>query len=220
MRKLFIFFAAVLFVAVVSTPDAHAWRNVRTGKSNFERAWSAFMFKRPEKAKPYFVEAADAFGQALAENPPSRTALFPSNLTMAGISSYYAGRYEQSLAAMQRATDKDDSIWEAYIYSALAQARQGDKAKTVESLKAYIRSNPSQSILSSEVQRQITDLETDSASLEKVITPLEDALSRQFHNNVIFVGPRADNPSELCSGPFWWRNNRKPCEHDMYYNNW
>lgn len=211
MRKMLFLIAAVLTAAALYSADSHAWISARTGQRNFERAWSAFMSKQPDTAMEYFAKSADAYGLALDENPPSRTTTFPSSLTMAGISGYYAGRNGQVLEAMSQALDKDDSIWEAYIYTALAYARMNDKAHAEEFLEKYIKSNPAQPILSSEVQRQRSVLD-DGAAVAGIVPPLESALFDQFHNNVLFVGRKADDPGGMCSGPFWWRNNRQPCD--------
>jgi len=216
MRKMLILIAAVIFAAALYSADSHAWISARTGQRNFERAWSAFMSKQSDTAMEYFAKSADAYGLALDENPPSRTTTFPSNLVMAGIAGYYAGRNDQVLEAMGKALDKDDSIWEGYIYSALAYARMNDKAHAEEFLEKYIKSNPSQSILSSEVLRQISNLD-DGAVVTNVVSPLENALFDQFHNNVVFVGNRSDDPSGMCGGAYWWRNNRQPCDKQFNF---
>lgn len=219
MKKTIGVLLATVLAIVLLIPSAHAWRSVRTGQKNFERAWSAFLFKRSDKAMEYFGKAADAFGLALEENPPSRTTLFPSNLTMSGISAYYAGRYDQVIEALDKAIYKDDTIWEAYLYTALAYARQGDKAKTVEFLERYLKANPSQPILSNAVQKQLTDLQTDSGPLDSVAPALEAAAFRQFSNNVTFSNRDGSNDAGQCNGPFWWRNNRAPCNQNRILSN-
>lgn len=219
MKKVITILLGTVLAVVLFLPPAHAWRSVRTGQKNFERAWSAYLYKRPDKASEYFGKAADAFGLALAENPPSRTTMFASNLTMAGISSYYAGRYDQAIDAMDKAINKDDTIWEAYLYTALSYARKGDKAKAEEFLKRYLKSNASQPILSDAAARQLTDLDTDSGSLEGVAPALEDAAYRQFINNVNFTGRYPATVDGQCNSPFWWRNNRAPCIRSSVISN-
>ncbi len=219
MKKILGVLLGAALVIVLLTPSAQAWRSVRTGQKNFERAWSAFLFKRSDKATEYFGKAADAFGLALAENPPSRTTMFPSNLTMAGISAYYAGRYDQAINALDKAIYKDDTIWEAFLYTALSHARQGDKAKTVEYLERYLKSNPSQPILSNVVQKQLTDLQTDSGPLDGVAPALEEAAFRQFDNNVTFKGRNTSNDAGQCNGTFWWRNSKAPCSQGRIISN-
>jgi len=218
MKKSIIILLGTVLAVTMILSAAYAWRSVRTGQKNFERAWSAYLFERTDKATEYFSKAADAFGLALAENPPSRTSMFASNLTMAGISSYYAGRYDQAIDAMDKAIYKDDTIREAYLYTALSNSRKGDKSKTLEFLTKYIKSHPTQSILSNSVQAQLTDLETDSGPLDAVAPAVEAAAYRQFINNVNFSGDDQGSVNSLCNSPFWWRSNRAPCSHNTLVN--
>ena len=217
MKKSLSLLLAGLLVLALFTPS-HAWISTRTGQRAFQRAWNAYLSKRADDAKEYFVQAADAWGAALAENPPSRTATFPSSLTMAGISAYYAGRYDLSVSAMAKAIERDDSIWEAYIYTALDKARQGDKEGSVDFLKQYMKSVPAQFILSREVEKQLTALQAD-GTLDAAIPALEDAVFRQFSNNYTFSRTTTNDPSGLCSGSFWWRYNKAPCDRRYNYFN-
>lgn len=209
----------VLVLAIVMTAtSAFAWRSVRTGQKNFERAWSAMHFKRMDQAKKDFTKAADAFGQALAEQPPSRTTMFASNLTMAGISLYYGGRYQECIDAMDKAVRKDKRIWEGYLYKALSLAAMDDKAETAKTLRAYLQSSPGQPILSNEVKRQITNLETDSGTLADARSAIDKAATEQFENNYTLRRPSSNN--DLCSGIFWWRYDNAPCVDKFpRYNN-
>ena len=211
MKKSIIILLGAALAVVLLFPPAHAWRSVRTGQKNFERAWSAYLFKRQDRADEYFAKAADAFGQALAENPPSRTTMFVSNLTMAGISMYYAGRYDQAIDAMDKAIFKDDSVWEPFVYTALSHARKQGAPETVEFLKRYLKTNPGQPILSAEVQKLLAGLENGSASPDAAAEALENALLQQFINNINFTGRNPSSVDGLCDSPFWWRNNRAPC---------
>jgi len=218
MKKLLLILLAGLMVTALAVPNSHAWISARMGQRSFERAWNAFISKRDADAKEYFLKAADAYGLALDENPPSRTTMFPSSLTMAGISGYYAGRYDLSVEAMGMAIEKDDSIWEAYIYTAMSKARLGDKPGTIDFLEQYLRANPGQSILSNEVQKQLTDLQTDSGTLDKAAPALENAAFRQFSNNFTFVNRTANDPAGMCDGTYWWRFNKAPCDRRYNYN--
>lgn len=209
----------VFVMATLFATSAFAWRSVRTGQKNFERAWSAYLFRRADNAQKYFTKAADAFGSALAEKPPSRTTMFASNLAMAGISFYHAGRYQDCIDAMDKAKRKERKLWEAYLFAALSHARLGDKAQTIESLKAYINTSPTQPILSSEVNRQLTDLETDSGTVGAAADVLDKAAFEQFENNMKFTGRAASNPNERCNGNYWWRTNRTPCSEKQYIDN-
>lgn len=219
MKKHLISLTAIVILSAMLAQPALAWRSVRTGQKNFERAWSAYHFKRQDKATGYFTDAADGFGKALKEYPPSRTAMFPSNLTMAGISFYYAGQYDQCIDAMGKAVYKDANIWEAYIYAALSHARLGNLDDTVKDLKAYIKSSPTQAMLSNDVKQQITDLETASATLPVAADSLEAALYKQFNYNTNLQKNNISNLNDLCSGSFWWRSNKSPCEQSRFPKN-
>ena len=216
MKKQIVVFLATALAVVLFASSALAWRSVRTGQKNFERAWSAYLFKQPDKAQGYFVKAADAFAEALAETPPSRTTMFASNLAMAGISLYHAGRYQECIDAMAKAMTKDGRMWEAPLYTALSHARLGEAAKTVESLKAYLKTSPTQAILSEEVNRQLTNLETGSGSLDGAADAVDAAAFDQFSNNETFTGPNASNGNERCDGVYWWRNNKSPCSQSLF----
>jgi len=200
------------------TPSAFAWRSVRTGQKNFERAWQAYTYLQQDKAVEYFKTSADAYAKALAADPPSRTARFASTLAMAGISFYYAGRYAECIEAMETAHRKEKRIWEANLFIGLSHARLGEKAKAIESLNAYLESLPSQRILSNSVTEQIKDIEGDSTSLADAADHIDKATTSQFVDNINFNhSPRTSNPSiERCSGTYWWRNNRAPCESTGY----
>lgn len=199
----------VIVATTVFASSAFAWRSVRTGQKNFERAWSAYLFKRPDRADKYFTKAANAFGEALAENPPSRTTMFASNLTMAGMSLYYAGRYQEAVDAMDKARSKDRRIWETYLFSALAYASMQDKGEAIKSMEAFLNASPGQPILSNAVQHQLTDLQTDSGTLETAVTVIEKATAQQYENNYTLTN--TPNPAERCNGNYWWRYNKAPC---------
>ncbi|MBU4192637.1 MAG: hypothetical protein KKD85_10010, partial [Proteobacteria bacterium] len=190
---------------------SHAWTSARTGQKNFERAWSAFMFKRTEPAMDYFVKAADSFGAGLAEEPPSRTTMFPSNLTMAGMSLYYAGRHQEVAAPMEMVMTKDDRVWEAPFFTALACARLGDEAGTIDHLTLFLKTSPAQPILANAVIHQLEALKQGQGSLADTATTLEQAAFDQFDNNITFIGVNASNPQDACDGNYWWRYSRSPC---------
>lgn len=210
MKTLSHILVASLCVILFAT-SAFAWRSLRTGTKNFERAWSSYLFKRPDKATGYFTKAANAFGEALAEQPPSRSTMFPSNLAMAGMSFYHAGRYEESIDAMQKAIAKNRNIWEAPLYTALSHARLGDTTKAVESFNAYFKSGPSQAIISDTISRLMPEIENGSLSLEKAANEIDGATHSQFEQNVNVSGRSTPTDNDRCNGSFWWRYNRAPC---------
>lgn len=215
-KRLTVLIAAVLIV-VVSASSAFAWRSVRTGQKNFERAWSAYILNRPDMAKQYYARAADAFGEALAENPPSRSAMFASNLTMAGMSLYHVGRYQEAVAAMDKAASKDTRNWEAYLFKGLSYAAMDNKAEAIKAFTAFVQCSSGESIISNEVSKQLVNLETDSGSLGKAAAAIGAASDEQYHANFNRQTPSSTN--EECNGTYWWRYNREPCTHKLYISN-
>ncbi|MFH1914457.1 MAG: hypothetical protein ABIK45_09320 [Pseudomonadota bacterium] len=210
---------ALLTAALLVPSPATAWVSVRTGQKNFERAWLAYTSRRFDQANQHFVKAADAFGAGLAEDPPSRTAMFASNLTMAGMSLYYAGRYAEVGAPMHKVMDKENRVWEAPLYAALAAARLGDKATTVDLLTRYLKTSPTQPILSAEVRRQLDALDSGAPPLAQVTEAIDGAAFEQFDNNINFVGSRGGEMQEYCDGIYWWRSNKQPCLERFKYTN-
>jgi len=208
---------ALLAAALMAPVPAMAWSSVRTGQKNFERAWLAYTFRRFDQASQYFARAADAFGAGLAETPPSRTTMFASNLTMAGMSLYYAGRYAEVAAPMKRVMDRENRVWEAPLYAALAAARLGDKATAVDLFTRYLKTSPGQPILSAEVSRQLDVLESGAPSLTQVAQDIEQAAFAQFDNNINLISDRRESTSQACDGNYWWRNNRQPCPNNFKY---
>lgn len=200
MKKTVVILVGLILAVVVLLSQAYAWRSVRTGQKNFERAWSAYLYKRAEKANEYFAKSADAFGLALAENPPSRTTMFTSNLTMAGISSYYAGRYDQAIDAMGKAIYKDDTIWEGFFYTALSYARKGDKAKTLEFMERYMRAHPSQPILSGEIRKQMDALKGERSSPRIRFQPWRTLPSASLRTTSTLRAPTAPTAAAGATG--------------------
>lgn len=208
----------IIVTFMLLAPPAFAWRSVRTGQRTFERAWLAYVSLQQDKADEFFKDAATAFSTALAVDPPSRTSQYASTLTMAGISFYYAGKYEECITTMELAHGKDNKIWEANIFIALSNARLGNKDNALEFLILYLQSMPSQRNLSKAVMQQIEDIETGSRSLEEGIGQIEKALPLQFINNInLNNASRSSNPAiERCGGAYWWRKNRSPCFETGY----
>lgn len=217
MKKYLIILLALCVTTALLTTSALAWRSVRTGQKNFERAWSAYLGKMPERADKYFAKAADAFGEALAETPPSRSTLFPSNLAMGGMSLYHAQRYEKCLSAMKKAAVRDSSMWEAPLYTGLSHARLGNRESAVKSLQDYLDSSPSQALLSAEVGKQMQALDLDEVTLQKVADLIDAAALEQFQSNSKYSSRNYPSASEDCSGNRWWRRNKAPCSDKLLY---
>ena len=81
-----------------------------------------------------------------------------------------------------------------------------------------MQSNPTQFILSREVEKQLAALQAD-GTLDAAVPALEDAVFRQFNNNYTFSRDTTSDLSGLCSGSFWWRYNKAPCDRRYNYLN-
>lgn len=215
MSKPIILIVSILIVISILATTAFPWRSVRSGQKSFERAWSAYSFNRMDRADEQFAKSADAFGSALAENPPSRTTMFPSNLNMAGIAFYFAGRYDDCIATMEKLLKKDKRSWEAPLYTALSYARLNNQDDTVKQLEKYLDQSPSQPLISNAVNTQLTAMESGQVQMDNVADALEKGLHDQYENNIQFVGRTVSRESERCDAPYWWRNHRKPCENQV-----
>lgn len=211
-KKVFISLVTILVLGVFVS-SAFAWRSVRTGKHNFEKAWLAYANLQDAKAMSYFEQSASAFAEALAVDPPSKTARYVSNLTMAGISFYYAGRYDECIENMTLAHRKEKRIWEANLFIGLSHGRLGNKANAIEFLNLYLQSMPSQRNLSDTVIKQLAALDAGETTLAEALNEVDKATQLQFiHNISLNFTPRSSNPStERCSGAYWWRKNSSPC---------
>ncbi|QGY38774.1 hypothetical protein GM415_01015 [Pseudodesulfovibrio cashew] len=215
MNKIVLLLVALIATVVLSL-SALAVSPVRSGEKNFERAWKSLMTRNADKAAQYFGTAADAFAEALAGDPPSRTTRFPSNLTKAGMSLYYAGRYKESIDALNRIPEREKDMWEAALYRALSYGRLGDREAMVRWLNIYLDLYPSQPILSSEVQRQLDGLDSGSAAPDAAAAALDDSAIKQFRNNVLVKQKGSLAGPENCNGAFWWRNYRAPCTQKQF----
>lgn len=214
MNKIALLLVALIAVLVV-TLSAQAVSPIRSGEKNFERAWKSLMLSSPDKAMGYFATAADAFAEALAQDPPSRNTNFPSNLMKAGMSFYYADRYQESLGAMGRLKGNDSKQWEVNIFSALSYGMLGDKAKMMDALESYAELLPGQAILSQEVEKQFVDLQNGNVTPEDAAIMVEKQLVRQYMTNVNRHSSWTAG-NERCNGAYWWRYNRSPCEDNQF----
>nr|WP_321255503.1 hypothetical protein [uncultured Pseudodesulfovibrio sp.] len=202
--------AILLFATVAS---AQGWRSVQNGDKNFERAWRTYTTQQTAKAEGYFVRAADAYGDALKADPPSRTTRFPSTLAKAGISFYSAKRYQECIDTMKITLTRDKRMWEPALYTALSYARLGDSENTVKTLQTFVTALSSQRIISDAASLQIKSLETGKTTLDDVADALDAATQKQFIENI----SRNNSPrdvgltAERCNGAYWWRRNMAPC---------
>ncbi|BDQ38633.1 hypothetical protein SYK_29930 [Pseudodesulfovibrio nedwellii] len=202
---------AILLLATVA--PAQAWRSIQNGDKNFERAWRTYTTQQTAKSDGYFVRSADAYSDGLKADPPSRTARFPSTLAKAGISFYYAKRYQECVDTMKVTLTRDKRMWEPALYTALSYARLGDSENTIKTLQTFVTSLSSQRIISDAAVLQVKDLEAGTANLDNVADALDAATQKQFIENI----SRNNSPrdigltAERCNGAYWWRRNMAPC---------
>ncbi|NDV18536.1 hypothetical protein GO013_03770 [Pseudodesulfovibrio sp. JC047] len=201
--------ALVLATAI----PAQAWRSIQNGDRNFERAWRAYTSRQTDKATGYFTKAADLYAEGLNQDPPTRTARFPSTLAKAGIAFYAAGRYQECIETMKLTLTRDDRMWEPALYTALSYARLGDAEKTKEELHHFVTRLSSQRFISDMVTKQITELEAGTTSLDAAADALDSVTQYQFIENINRnYSPRdVGLATERCNAAYWWRRNMEPC---------
>lgn len=200
--------ALILVVTVLLAAPSHALSPTRVGNKNFERGWSMLIHGDRDGANEQFVTGAKAFAEALGEDPRSSYTDFTSNLTKAGMTFYYAGRYQEAVEVMGEVYGKDNRVWEAPIYAALAYAAMGDRENTLEWLKKYRESLATQYIISNAVVEQEKAL-ADGVDIAAVAKELDDAVVQQFWSNTGQKQSAMGN--EKCGSSFWWRYAFKPC---------
>jgi len=201
----------LVIIALVATA---AFASVKTGDRNFERAWRTYVSKQMDKARGHFTAAAQGYGEALKEDPPSRIALFPSTLLKAGIAFYYAGRYQECIDAMEMAHRKEEKkVWEASLFMALSQARMGNREQASKDLEQFRATMSSQRMITNEIQTQLARMGKGEATMEEATQAIENATMLQFSENVKRNrSPRDVFPAvEQCGGTYWWRQNDAPC---------
>lgn len=207
---------AIFFLLALTAP---ATASVRTGDRQFERAWLNLTSKQTDKAKAHFVQSAKAYDAALAEDPPSRTMLFPSTLLQAGMAFYYADQFEASIKAFNMThRNKDNWDWEALLFMGLSQARLGDKEKTIKLFKEFREALSFQQKITTATTSQLKALEEGTTTLDAAADVIEQAIVAQFAENALNNrSPRAvAPPTERCDGRYWWRYNSRPCSASGY----
>ena len=150
MKRVPLIMVALIAVLLFALPSGAVSPN-RVGEKNFERAWQYLTRYNREVAAQHFTKSANAFAEALAQETPSRKSRFNSNLTNVGMSFYFVGRYDESIAIMSEVYEKNDDIWESSLFSALAHASKGNKEMTVKWLERYLEVLPGQRLLSTTV---------------------------------------------------------------------
>jgi len=208
MNKLSIKALLVVAIVLFAVPG-YALSPTRVGNKNFERGWTQLVHGNRDAAKVQFDKGADAYAEALSGDLRTSYADFTSNLTQAGMSFYYAGRYKEAVEVMGEVYGKDKTVWEASIISALAYAAMGDAKNTEEWLKMFLDSVSSQYIISSEAQKQLKLLTDGSASIDAVAQDLDKVLINQFWYNS--TRQASAFGKDKCNGAFWWRYAVKPC---------
>lgn len=198
--------AAAIALAACSTPP------IKKADKNFERAWRAYTSLRTDKAYDYFTEAADHYEKALAQDPPSRVAQFPSSRVKAGMAHYFAGRYKLCIESMMAARRTGERIWEADLFTGLAHARLGDRNNAMGNLALFLEGLPPARMLFTVVRSELAALEAGE-DLNRSADVLETAIQKQVVDDIRrTTSPNTIMPAtERCSGTFWWRRNKQPC---------
>lgn len=199
-----------LVVLMTATLACRPVSPLRSGDKNFERGWKSLVSRNMDKALAHFANGADAYAEALGEDPPGRQLGFPSTLAKAGMCFYYAGRYLECTETLDRLPAREENLWEPAIYRALAYGRQGDKANMLKWLDGYLDHLAGQPILSNEIKRLMPELK-GGARPDTITDAIETALHRQIKNNVRVKGRSAAHGAEKCYGAYWWRYHSAPC---------
>ena len=211
MRKSLIIASAILLVLGLALPTLA--NPVNTGDRNFQRAWRVYVTRNNAKALEYFKASAQAYGEALQQDPVDRTMKFQSSLDKAGIAMYFAGQYDQSIKTLTEAQGEKDKIWDAALFIALSQGRKGDTEATLEAFDKFLEANPSQRLITTEMGRILPGVKDGTVKLSDAIDSIEQATQQQFVHNVQRNNRRNGMipATEACNGPYWWRHNSAPC---------
>lgn len=215
MKKLSIVLLTLIAVAFWALPS-QALSPVRIGEKNFERGWLRLSLGNREKAVEYFSVGAQAFAEALDEKPRRRQTSFPSNLIKAGMTFYFAERFEEVVPVMVQADSGYGLPWEVPMFSALASARRGSKADTISWLDAYFGLSAGQRLFSKAAREQRELLVQDKTSVGEAAKVLDAAMIRQFWYNTGTQRQVTARGQDTCGGSFWWRHAFKPCRRSVF----
>lgn len=206
---------AILLVLTMALPTMAD--QVSTGDRNFQRAWRVYVTRNNEKAMEYFKASAQAYGEALEQEPMTRTMRFQSSLDKAGIAMYFAGEYDQSIKTLTEAQGEKDKIWDAALFIALSQGRKGDKEAALKAFDKFLEANPSQRLITTEMGRVLPGVKDGSVKLSDAIDAIEKETQHQFVQNVARYNKRNGMipATEACNGPYWWRYNSAPCSNSV-----
>jgi len=206
---------AILLVLTMALPTMAD--QVNTGDRNFQRAWRVYVTRNNEKAMEYFKASAQAYGEALQQEPMTRTMRFQSSLDKAGIAMYFAGEYDQSIKTLTEAQGEKDKIWDAALFIALSQGRKGDKEAALKAFDKFLEANPSQRLITTEMGRVLPGVKDGSVKLSDAIDAIEKETQHQFVQNVARYNKRNGMipATEACNGPYWWRYNSAPCSNSV-----
>lgn len=210
MRKLSIF-AVALFAVLLFALPSEAVSPLRKGQKGFERGWNLLSYTNRDAAVEEFAGGADGFAEALAENPRSRATNFDSNIARAGMTFYFAGRYQEAVDVLTEAYDPNSRAWETALYTAMSYAAMGNAAKTKEWLEKFLDMHSGERYIANEAVDQLEAMENGSVSMESVAAAMDASVMDQIRNNVRTISRKTAFPGEGCSGTYWWRNARTPC---------
>lgn len=211
MLRLPTFFATLALVILFSLPSQAA-SPIRVGEKNFERGWNRLMHNKRDDAVKQFSSGADGFAEALAADPRSRSTNFPSNLTKAGMTFYFTGRYDESIKIMSEVYEEKTQLWESALFTGLAYAFKDDQDMATQWLNKYLKLLPSQAYLSNIIKNQLEELAKGTTTLRAAADTMDKATVEQFKRNVNNRGNTGLFGNDKCSGSYWWRYNFRPCE--------
>lgn len=211
-KVLWLTLAVVLFAF---SGQAMAQPLTAVGLRNFMRGRIAEMRDAPADAKVYFGRAADAFTGYIAQQDGAGGQVFISDLTMAGMAEYKAGRFAEAAATLARVRKTEPDMHEGWSFGGMAEARLGHREQAVELWEAY-PVTAGQMYVAEAVRTQAAEVRAGKASLDQAATAVEAALHKQDVYNT-HMNRNANLPfTDLCSGQFWWRSADMPCDHGQY----
>lgn len=218
-RQLILILSVLAVLAVLGLALPAQADSVFTGNRNFERAWRVYVTRNDPKAEEYFKASAQAYAAALQEDPMERTMKFQSSMVKAGIAMYFAGDYDLCIKTLTTAQGKDDKIWDAALFAALAQGRKGDVKATLAAFDKFLAANSSQRYITTEMSKVLPGVENGTIKLADAIDAIEKETQHQFVDNVNRYDRLNTAPApEACNGAYWWRKNSAPCQQDMFRN--
>lgn len=204
-------FSFALILLVIALFACDNMTPARKGNKDFERAWRSLMLKDFAKASDYFADGAEDYAEALADKSDSRLIEFGSTQAKAGMSFYFAGRYQEAADTMKALADVEKELWEAPLFAALSHGRLGDREAFVHWLELFRANNPGLAKLNETMRATVIGLTSRTMSLEEATETLEQGVISQYIHNVRIGVTTGTIGKERCEGQYWWRFYDTPC---------